>query len=251
MLRPMGGKSLATKALAAIKSYNGFLYVPGPNTCFTDTGGTTPATPGQQVAFLKDTADSKNLTQGAAGFRPLLQQDATGYYLAFDGIDDRLITSGGAWFNPENDYFMSACCRTGTTTAKVILGIGRVTSTPAFANLFFNNTSLGSNLRNNAGGISQSLKTATVVNVDIVGTGKRASNLLSCIVNNVDGSLVSTPEAPIPADLGVMGANYISGVYSAYLSGRIYGSVILPAAPSTADQLLINKYLGSLRGVVI
>jgi len=66
------------------------------STMFQDSAGTTPVTAaGQPVGRIVDkSGNGVAATQGTAGSRPVLRQDASGkYYLEFDGTDDWLATS--------------------------------------------------------------------------------------------------------------------------------------------------------------
>ena len=68
--------------------------MPSPETCFTDTARTTPATVGQAVAGITDPSGyGLHPTQAVVASRPILRQAGTGeYYLEFDGVDDFLVT---------------------------------------------------------------------------------------------------------------------------------------------------------------
>lgn len=75
----------------------GVLYDPSDlTTLFQDVAGTIPVTAaGQPVGRMLDKSGRDNhATQSTAASRPLLQLNATtgAYYLAFDGIDDFLVT---------------------------------------------------------------------------------------------------------------------------------------------------------------
>lgn len=62
---------------------------------FQDSAGTTPVTAvGQPVGKILDKSGRGNhASQSTAAARPVLQQDGNGkYYLAFDGVDDYLVT---------------------------------------------------------------------------------------------------------------------------------------------------------------
>lgn len=65
------------------------------STMFQDAAGTIPVTAaGQPVGRILDKSGRGNhATQATAAARPILQQDGNGkYYLAFDGVDDTLVT---------------------------------------------------------------------------------------------------------------------------------------------------------------
>lgn len=81
----------------------GALYLPGPNTCFTDTAGTTAAGVGDPVARINDSSgNGNNATQATTAARPTLQQTAGGlWYLSRDptddGIDIPMQLNGSRW----------------------------------------------------------------------------------------------------------------------------------------------------------
>lgn len=56
-----------------------------------NSDGTTAVAIGDPVGFVADkSGNGNNAVQATSGARPLLQRDATGYYLDFDGTDDCL-----------------------------------------------------------------------------------------------------------------------------------------------------------------
>ena len=78
-------------------SEKGFAYdFSDISTMFQDTSGTTPLTAVDQlVARVNDLSGNGNhLIQSTSGSRPILKQDAKGYYLQFDGTNDFMQTSG-------------------------------------------------------------------------------------------------------------------------------------------------------------
>lgn len=92
-----GGITLAQRIRALFAAgEQGVLYDPSDfSTMFQDAAGTTPVTAVTQPVgkILDKSGRGNHATQATSTKRPLLQQDATGrYYLAFDGVDDALVT---------------------------------------------------------------------------------------------------------------------------------------------------------------
>ena len=78
-------------------SEKGFAYdFSDLSTMFQDTAGTIPVTTVDQlVARVNDlSGNSNHLIQSTSGSRPILKQDAKGYYLQFDGTNNFMQTSG-------------------------------------------------------------------------------------------------------------------------------------------------------------
>ena len=76
----------------------GFFYDPNDlSTMFQDAAGTIPITAaGQLVGLIRDKSGRNNHAyQTASASRPILRRNATtgAYYLAFDGVDDFLVTN--------------------------------------------------------------------------------------------------------------------------------------------------------------
>lgn len=73
-------------------SQEGFLFLPGPGSCFTDTSKTTQATNGDLVACILDESGNVNdATQETIAHRPMLLRDENScWFLRFDGVDDHL-----------------------------------------------------------------------------------------------------------------------------------------------------------------
>lgn len=82
----------------ALSGRDGGYYLVSPEYCFQDTAGTTPCVAGDPVGHLADrSGNGRHLIQATSTARPLLQQDAGGYwYLQTDGTDDVLTSATGS-----------------------------------------------------------------------------------------------------------------------------------------------------------
>jgi hypothetical protein len=91
--------SINNDVLAALfDGQSGFLHRPSTSTTFTDTGGTTPAAVGNDVAYVTDEADGNDISQGTAPSRASLEETGGGLkYLDFDGSDDFYQFSGNVF----------------------------------------------------------------------------------------------------------------------------------------------------------
>ena len=86
-----------TPATLFAASEQGVWYDPSDfSTLFQDAAGTVPVTAtGQEVGKILDKSGRGNhATQATTASKPILQQDGNGkYYLAFDGMDDSMVTA--------------------------------------------------------------------------------------------------------------------------------------------------------------
>jgi hypothetical protein len=96
----------------------GAWYDPSPDTCFTDTAGTTPAGEGDAVARVNDLSGNGNhATQATVAARPTLEKTAGGlWYLDFDGVDDSLEVDGTSI----KDFTLVAGVESGPAKQQVI-----------------------------------------------------------------------------------------------------------------------------------
>lgn len=97
------------------------------STMYQDSAGTIPVTgAGQPVGKVLDKSGRGNhATQSTSAKRPILQKNATtgAYYLAFDGVDDFLVT-GNVDFSATNDFtVLSGNTKLNDTTARYLFSM--------------------------------------------------------------------------------------------------------------------------------
>lgn len=106
----------------------GFAYDPNDlTTMFQDAGGTIPVTAaGQAVGLMKDKSGRNNHAfQTVSASRPILQRDTnTGaYYLAFDGVDDSLVTNSIDFTATDKVGLFAGLSKLGSSMGAVV-GLG-------------------------------------------------------------------------------------------------------------------------------
>ena len=80
--------------------YDVLLEAYDPDSLFSDTAGTTPASVDGSVARVNDTSvNSNNATQATAAARPIRRQLGDLNWLDHDGVDDRLVIAPNASWN--------------------------------------------------------------------------------------------------------------------------------------------------------
>lgn len=96
--RPVRSSSAAlfTPKDLFLSGAQGAWFEPSLDTCFTDTGGTTPVSGGDLIARINDrSGNANNATQATAPARPLFLGDADGTFISHDGVDDSLSVALG------------------------------------------------------------------------------------------------------------------------------------------------------------
>jgi len=214
------------------------------STMFQDSAGTTPVTAvGQSVGRILDKSGRGNhASQATAASRPVLQIDGTGkYYLAFDGVDDFLLTP---------------TVTPGTNKAQVFIGIRKLSDAtvgtvvesgpgaPAANNFTFHAPRTAGVA--NYGFVFRS--DAVIININsasshpapdtavVVGTVDLSGDLATTRVNGVE-------EARSTADFGAgsLAANAIyigrRGGTTGPFNGRIYSLIVRFGANLTAGQI--------------
>ena len=108
-------------------------WIAGPETCFTNDAGTTPAGNGDAVAYQVDSSgNGKHRANTSAGTRPILRQRADGpWYLDFSGGKTLSVPNSKAYFRPLHlsaSTLVSLAEWTQTTSASDYISTGTSTS---------------------------------------------------------------------------------------------------------------------------
>lgn len=234
-------------AIFASLSAQGGMYRAGPDTCFQDDAGTTPAAVGDPVGYIADLSGNGNhMVQATSAARPVLRQDGSGYYyLEFDGVDDSLASTASITFGVP---FYFALAGERLDGAGQLLSVGTILANSVG---IFNVTSGRFRLYHRVGG--------TVTQGDTSAIGSWADNTLRIVEIFgeagaceywIDGA------SALSGALSLTGAETITGVIetrtgsvSTYLT-RFYGGIALDGDP-TADRDTIADWLSSITGVAV
>jgi hypothetical protein len=209
------------------------------STLFQDSAGTTPVTAaGQSVGKMLDKSGRANhVTQPTAGKLPILQQDGNGkYYLAVDGVNDCMFTSGPSVPFAASSTFAAAILYTNTTT----FGVAMTGNQMYIAADVGNTYSYGQ-------GVGTSVGTRTAApHVQIANFRSNATSSME-----VDKTTIST------ANVGSLVDNtqvflFSSGTgLSSFMSGNFYGGIMLARALSGSEKAGLYTYLGAKAGLVL
>jgi len=115
--------TLFDRAKAVIKKYNGNLFVASDAYCYSDSGGTTPATQDGVVGYWKDLIGSNHATQGTTANKPILRKGAKNWLLNTATLSTQNVTTIA------RSYTLSftgtgSVTLTGTSTAGPLAGTG-------------------------------------------------------------------------------------------------------------------------------
>ena len=229
------------------------------STMFQDSAGTTPVTAvGQPVGKILDKSGRGNhASQSTAAARPVLQQDGGGkYYLAFDGVDDKLQTVSSVDLSANDSVLAIAGIRKDTD-----IGAGHVIvfgdlnapndgsffiSAPAFSAptvaFYSRGTALSANNYNDASIAAPWLGVCT-------GIGDISADQLILRTNGVQR--YNTPTDQGSGNYGVWPL-YIGNLpaYPFFL-GRVY-SILVRGGTSTAQEISdAEAYVASKTGVTL
>jgi len=237
----------------------GAWYDPSPTTCFTDTGGTTPASVGDSVAYLEDLSGNGNhATQATASARPTLQQTAGGlYYLDFDGVDDRLITATTGQPNTDKAQVFVGLQNNTQAVFGVLFEYGNTGAIGGFA--FFVEDDPFVTLANYTGHAQARFPANYNQNTVLTSLHDRSgtTGALSELSLRVDGVLSSgTQTAGNANSSGNFSANPINIGYRSNNSlpflGNIYSLIIrFAAAPNATTIDNTESYLAAKSGVTL
>ncbi|HBM28028.1 MAG TPA: hypothetical protein DDZ92_03900 [Halomonas sp.] len=233
------------------------------STLFQDSAGSTPVTAaGQPVGLMLDKSGRNNhARQTTAAARPLYQIDAGKPYLAFDGVDDFMVTTAFDWGSDE--AFIGVGVRANTIHPGIIFETSVDAPT---TNGTFRLFSAAANAGRYGAGVRGITDSATTYNPNgipgtnyvgsLVGTtagADRAANLawrLNGLAQTESQSLSTGP-----AGGGSFGNHplYIGTRAGTSLpfNGRIYGAILRNLNPDTATIEAIEQYLAAKAGVIL
>jgi PKD repeat protein len=243
-----GGSNTKTRTNYVSSAWNPSLITPAlwleasTTYCFTDAGGTVACADGDPVRVWKDrSGNSRDLSQGTLGNRPLYRANSGNPYVEFDGTDD----------------FMSAAYSPGALAGATMLASARLTANGSFPVIFTQrpgetefrgnaaSRQISVTTSNGGGNVTDpsALATTTDYTIGFVTTYGAASG---CSVYR-DGTAVATgtdnsTTSATPTTLNISGRSAGSLPWV----GRIYGLVFCPAAISGANVTLLHTYLAAL-----
>lgn len=219
----------------------GFVYDPNDlSTMFQDSVGTVPVTgAGQAVGLILDKSGRGNhARQTTSASRPILQLDAiTGvYYLEFDGVDDRLVTSSFPSMGLATSVFIGSQGSKAGTAAVVARGVGGYVYQTA--------TQVTIQSISNPITVFASGKTVITAKYAASGTG------VTLKVNNLSNTNPATTDRGFTTALPlVIGAFDANGAVP-YL-GRIYSLIGINRITTDAESLALEKLIAKNTGVAL
>lgn len=236
------------------------------STLFQDAAGTTPVTAtGQSVRLILDKSGKENhATAPSDAARPVLQQDANGkYYLAFDGVDDGLI-SPSILGKSASHLIAVAYVNDGTTTSYPSIAEWSVNSSGTLScgmGIFRGSatTQVVFRVDNNflAGGVPNQTLAENATGSFVSGEKNIVQITVEDGVDNVklyqEGALHKTRTLTGPVDWSTSSAPSRIG-YGAFSATkakiRIYGAVLISSNFGIASDTIsvINTYLGQKLG---
>lgn len=218
----------------------GVIFDPSPDTCFTDTGGTTPAGVGDAVAFMLDTSGNGNHATAADDTRkPILKQDASGkYYLDFDGSTNFLEFTNGVLGSSDHTVIYAAH---GATETETVINLGNI-GTPYSHRSF--STEIG--LRITGGAETYNNKNTTLAIVTHILTGTLTTDNrayrngveLAPVSENAGSTLTTTSEGHIGQ--GSVGA--VSDI-------SFYGAAVINRAATDTERHQSEDYFRAKAGI--
>lgn len=237
---------------------NGVWYDPSDfSTLFQDAAGTIPVTAaGQPVGKILDKSGRGNhATQTTAGYKPLLQSENGLNYLAFDGLDDFLVT-GNIDFSSTDKIAVAAGVRKlsdAAIGALVEFSSDINTNSAGFGMYLPTSASItGRDEFSSKGSLRASAQRVRLAPYSAVMAGVGRVSLDVCLLRS-DG----VEGAQSPSDQGT--GNY--GNYPLYIgrrggtslpfNGRLYGLAICGGMDDIYKLKKIEQYLAKKTGVII
>lgn len=237
-------------------AFNGVWYDPSDlSTMFQDSAGTTPVTAvGQPVGKILDKSGRGNhATQSTAGYKPLLQTENGRNYLAFDGLDDFLVTGNVDFSSTDKIAVAAGVRKLSDAGAGVVCELSATGDSNGIFNLYAPvsaSPSYSFRSKGTAGPVASSSGFPPPITSVISGMGSVSGD---SVLLRVDGA----QKAISNADQGT--GNF--GNYPLYIgrrggtslpfNGRLYGLAICGGMDDIYKLKKIEQYLAKKTGVII
>lgn len=235
-----GAKSLAARALSAIRRNGGTLLLPGLPRNWLDSAGTIAATVDNPVGLVQDSVGSNHATQPTTASKPILRRTSGRYAWQFDGSNDFLqtgITTGN------EGWVCAGVTPMQVTTAATVFNAGATSDTAKGVWLYAFNGNWIFRVGNGSDRVYPGLLTASVGVPAVVSGGWTASTLTL----DKDGTSVSTERSgDCTSPTTMIVGRSMGGMF--HLNGSMSATVYCPVLPSAADRALIRRFVGSLQG---
>lgn len=219
----------------------GFAYDPNDlTTMFQDAAGTVPVTgAGQPVGLMLDKSGRGNhARQTVSASRPILQRNATtgAYYLEFDGVDDRLVTSSFPAMGLATSVFAGSQGGKTETSSLVARGVGG----------YIYQTSARVTVQSASNPVTVPASGKTVITVKYAASGAG----VTLKVNNVSETNPATIDRGFNTSSPlVIGAFDTNGAVPHL--GRIYCLIGINRITTDAETLALEKLIAKNTGVTL
>ncbi|MBI1173374.1 hypothetical protein GC209_18455 [bacterium] len=253
-LSPVMSAQVFTPAALFAAGEQGAWYDPSDRaTLFQDNAGTTPVTAaGQSVGRVLDKSGRGNhLVQITAAQRPTYQIDATGRpYLAFDGVDDNLVTAAAIDLSAVFQTTMTVGCYRATDSFAYVFSFGaNIVTLPGWA--LYSLTGPTRFIAQHHGAtaaasVARNVGAAPNLNVLMAQSDLQAPNIYADLNNGSAG----TSGAAVGG--GTLGSDYFyvgrSGAGTGAFAGRIYGLIARCKISSGAKLDATRAYMNAKTG---
>ncbi len=256
-MRNMLGLTTSKSALQVLAAYgnDAWMWIPGVGTVngidaknWLNSNYTTAVAVDQQVGSVTNSgsASTVHLTQATTGNRPFLRESGGVYSWEFDGTDDRLGLSAAPFATPNDHTLLVGVTPTTAATTKVIFSLrvsgSRIELIHTTGNLFqchwFGSTSA-----------TLTAPTAYVDTPVVVSCGY--SNSIAHIrINGQHAGDVPHVQSALTFTNNYIGATN-GGSFANHYKGKMHGCILVKAAITHADKLVLENFLATLSGLTI
>lgn len=237
-------------------SEQGFAYdINDLSTLFQDAAGTIPVTgAGQPVGLVLDKSGRGNRAyQTNAASRPLLQRNATtgAYYLAFDGVDDFLVTNSIDFTSTDKVSLFAGVRKLSDATTGLVceLGVSLEWSFMLFAPAA--NGGFKYNIRNRSAGLGAATSD--------IKYGAPHSAVFGGVIDSKKDITLRVNGSSISTSTEVSGVNFVNaplyigrrGGTSLPFNGHLYGLIGVARLSTDAETTALEKAIAKNVGVTL
>lgn len=214
------------------------------STMFKDVAGTQPVTSnGDPVGLIRDKSGNGNhATQTVSAYRPIYRTDGILHWLSLDGIDDYLSAPN---YSLNGALGVTAFKGLQKTSSLALTGLGYGLGT---SGLILGLSSSGAIFDGKpTGGAYYSSTSGSPSSLAVVAGGIYDLQNLQSFSNGVAGNPTPVVATSIKSSAGLV----IGLASNNFMGGKFYGLVVINEVLSTANRVIVNKYLMQKSGITL
>lgn len=201
------------------------------------------------VSVKTEEITGTHATQATTANKPTLRRVGNAYAWQFDGSNDVLALSGPL-FQMADDHCVVAAFNASSANGDIFSVSNSGTTSPLVGRLLLSSNVVTGFWRDDAGTFSQQASGSVPTGSNGVAALRQVGNTRTCWTNGVVGTTETKSLGATAVNTSSIGARN-NGSLNSFYNGLLYPVIVIKGTVSDAELKILEKWLGSLAGVVV